>query len=143
MVKTPMLSSSLDFLWVDGDERLRLRFPHLWAWICLIIRVWLGKKDWFGWIQYCLNSLQFIIILMKSLCCLPKCGVNPQISFKFLVYLYIVLRFISLGFLMQYSKKNPWKIIQEEIMRHTHGFAWILWIYLFSELFLIINLKFT
>ena len=29
-----------------------------------------GKKDWSGWIQYCLKSLYFIIILMKSLCCL-------------------------------------------------------------------------
>ena len=34
----------------------------------------------------CLNASHFIIILMKSLCFLPKCGVNPQILLQFIAY---------------------------------------------------------
>ena len=113
MVKTPMLSSSHD-LWLSTDligfasgwiERQGWDFVSpLWAWICLIILELVGIKR-IGLVEtiYCLKSLYIIIILMKSLCCLPKCGVNSQVSLLFIV---CTVQGLFLGFLISVLK-NP------------------------------------
>ena len=72
---------------------------------------------------------------MKALYCLPKCEVNSQVSLLFLVCKTIV-RLNSLDFLIQVLRKKP--LVMRK-MRYTHGFAWILWILLFSGLFLYNN----
>ena len=112
-VKTPMLSSSHG-LWFSTDligfasgwieRRGETLFPPLWAWICHTLGM-VGIKR-IGLVEtiYCLKSLYFIIIIMKSLCCLPKCEENSQVSLLFIVY--ILFKVYSLGFSFKYSK-NP------------------------------------
>ena len=137
MVKTPMLSSSFDFLgWIEryGWD---FGFPSLWAWICHMLGMVGIKRIGLVEMINCLNASHFIIILMKSLCCLPKCGVNPQISLQFIVYL--VSRLIPWVF--SYSTRNKTPEIYEENEIYSRV-AWILWIYLSLELFLTINPQF-
>ena len=108
-------------------------FPPLWAWICLIIH----HLGFWGWIKgiglvemiYCLKSLYLIIILVKSLYCLPKCGVNPQISLWFLDYLLFKVYFLGFSH-MSTQEKNPllwgkWDVFTE--LPEFLGFH-ILWI---------------
>ena len=107
MVKTPMLSSSLDlFLWVDREVMVETSgFPLSGPEFDLSFGIGWVKRIGLVETIYCLKSSYFIIILMKSLCCLLKYGVNPQISL--LIHSLHIFKVYSLGFLIQYSKQNP------------------------------------
>ena len=85
----------------------------------------------------CLNASHFIIILMRSLCCLPKCGVNPQVSLLFIVC--VLFKVFSLGFSFKYSKTLDTIVHEENNEMYSRNCLNSLDL-LSSELFIIINL---